>query len=305
MNSAYDIPLSGRKIGIFGKGGSGKSTCTVLMANALRKRGYQVCVLDADSTNIGMSQALGVDTPPQNLIDYFGGVVFRGGAVTCPVDDPTRLKGAVIDLKRLDARYLRRNEVGIVLLAAGKMGRHGPGEGCDGPLSKIARDIEIDDADESPPVVLEDFKAGFEDSARGVITGLDWAVVVLDPTTASIQMAVNMKRVVRQIKAGELPATAHLDRPELVEAAHQRYTEARIKGVLFVLNKISDEASERYLREALAREGISPLGVIREDRSISAAWLRGEPLDMDSQNEMGQLIIMGIEAAERACKLSS
>jgi Mrp family chromosome partitioning ATPase len=86
--------LMGKRIGVLGKGGSGKSTVVVLLANALRGRGYQVCVLDADSTNVGLHRALGLNGPPRSLLDYFGGMVFRGGSVTCPVDDPTPLQGA-------------------------------------------------------------------------------------------------------------------------------------------------------------------------------------------------------------------
>lgn len=300
METEVEMALSGKKIGIFGKGGSGKSTCVVLFANILKNRGYEVCVLDADSTNIGIPQAFGIEKPPESLIDYFGGMVFRGGAVTCPVDDPTPLERATLSLKWLDDRYWSKTESGIVLLVAGKIGRQGPGEGCDGPLSKIARDIKIDISEARSLVILEDFKAGFEDSARGVITGLDWAVVIVDPTSASIQMAINMKKVVDQIKSGERPATSHLGRSDLVEIAQREYAEAPIKGTLFVLNKIADEESETYLREELAKEGIAPLGVIRENRSISDAWLRGKPLDMRAETEAGQEIIASMEAAERA-----
>ena len=77
--------LAGKRIGVFGKGGCGKSTAVVLLARALKDRGYEICVLDADSTNIGLDQALGLDKFPESLIDYFGGMVFSGGAVTCPV----------------------------------------------------------------------------------------------------------------------------------------------------------------------------------------------------------------------------
>jgi energy-coupling factor transporter ATP-binding protein EcfA2 len=56
-----DKPLTGQRIGLFGRGGSGKSTCTVLLAKALARAGYAVCVVDADSTNEGLPQALGAD----------------------------------------------------------------------------------------------------------------------------------------------------------------------------------------------------------------------------------------------------
>jgi len=78
--------LNGKRIGIFGKGGSGKSSVTVLLAKALKKSGYDVSVLDADSTNVGLAQALGIEQPPAPLLDYFG-----GGAVTYPMDDPMPL----------------------------------------------------------------------------------------------------------------------------------------------------------------------------------------------------------------------
>jgi CO dehydrogenase nickel-insertion accessory protein CooC1 len=97
--------LAGKRIGIFGKGGSGKSTLTVLLSRALSRLGYLVCVLDADSTNIGLSQVLGYDQPPDSLLEYFGGMVFSGGLVTCPVDDPTPLTNADINIEEFPEQY--------------------------------------------------------------------------------------------------------------------------------------------------------------------------------------------------------
>ena len=296
--------LTGKRIGVFGKGGSGKSTAVVLLAKALGDRGYPVCVLDADSTNVGLHQALGLDESPESLMNYFGGTVFGGGTVTCPVDDPTPLAGAEISLDRLPGRYYVQTQGGVVFLTAGKIGDQGPGAGCDGPISKIARDFRIV-AEGERPVTLVDFKAGFEDSARGVITSLDWAIVIVDPTSASIQMAANMRDMVDQIRAGMLPATAHLESPDLVAIANRVFKEARIKGVFFVLSQVDDEATKGYLREKLEEKGIRPIGIIHRDPSICLSWLKGLPLDVTETKGDLERIAGELEAAEEAYSADS
>ena len=92
-------------------------------------------------------------------------------------------------------------------------------------------------------------------------------------------MAIHMRDMVRAIQAGGLPATLHLDAPELVAIANRLYREARIKEAVFVLNKVPDEATENYMREVLAEADIVPLGVVYNDPSIARAWLRGEAID--------------------------
>jgi len=296
--------LAGTRIGVFGKGGSGKSTAVVLLAKGLSDCGYEVCVLDADSTNIGLPFALGINQSPQPLIEYFGGMIFSGGRVTCPVDDPTRLPGSEIYLDELPSKYHRQSPDGINLLVAGKIGDQGPGAGCDGPVSKIARDLSVIEHGKAP-VTLVDFKAGFEDTARGVITGLDWAVVIVDPTIAAIEMAENMRDTVDQIKNGGLPATQHIDNLALVEIANQIFSQASIKGTIFVLNKISDRETEYYLKERLAERGIHPNGVIHEHPSISLSWLKGRPLYIpEAHNDILQIIIE-LETAENTYSASN
>ncbi len=288
--------LAGKRIGVFGKGGSEKSTIVVLLDRELHQRGYEVCILDADSINIGMPGALGIDRAPKTLIDYFGGMVFSGGLITCPVDDPTPLPGAEFSLDELPSEFYAQTEDGITLLEAGKIGDQGPGAGCDGPIAKVARDIKIHKNGEQP-VTLVDFKAGFEDSARGVITSLDWAVVVVDPTVAAVEMAANMVDMVRQIKNGVLPATDHLESPELVEWANKIFGQARIKDVLIVLNNVRDEETEEYLQSRLSEKGIEPVGVIHAQTEISISWLKGLPIESQNTQEEVSRIIDALEAA--------
>lgn len=274
-----DWPLADMKIGLFGKGGSGKSTVTVLLAQTLQDRGYRVTVLDADSTNIGLSSALGIDVAPTPLMEYFGGAVFQGGAVSCPVDDPSRLAGAEIRWEDLPGNYCSRSPRGIRYLIAGKIADQGPGAGCDGPVAKIARDISLEPGGATPNVMLIDFKAGFEDSARGVITGIDWGVIVVDPTTASVHMADDMKLMLEDLRAGVPPATEHLDDVESADLMKELFRDATIRGLSFVLNRVDSEETEAYLRQALAQFGIEPAAVVPVVPDIAAAWLRGEPID--------------------------
>jgi CO dehydrogenase maturation factor len=288
--------LNGKRIGLFGKGGCGKSTVAVLLAKALKHKGYDVCLLDADSTNVGLWKALGATKDPASLLDYYGGMVFSGGFVTCPVDDPTPLGGAHVFVDELPERFHEMTPGGIHLFVAGKMGDKGPGAGCDGPIAKIARDFRPQFVDETP-VTLVDYKAGFEDSARGNIISLDWIIVVVDPTTAAIQMAIHMRDMVDQLKAGGLPATAHLEDPALVALVNQLYRGARVQGVLFILNRVRDEETERYILDKLAAQGIEPIGIIHDDPELSTAWLKGNPLTAAANRRETEEIVHALEEA--------
>jgi len=268
--------LAGQRIGILGKGGSGKSTVTVLMARAFQHLGYQVNILDADSTNIGLFRALGFDSQPMSLLDYFGGTEFSGGLVSCPVDNPAVLPKSTISLKSLPKRYYRQMP-GLNFLVAGKIGDRGPGAGCDGPISKITRDLKIVDSGKFP-VTLIDLKAGLEDFARGVVTSLDWIITVVDPNIAAIQVAVDIKNLVLDIKAGKQPATKHLKSKILIRAANRIYRQAKIKNSFALLNKIDNSRIERSLIKSLESQGVRVIGTLKQASSLSSSWLRGKAL---------------------------
>ena len=273
------MPLSGEKIGFVGKGGAGKSTCLVLLARAMQQRGYEVCVLDTDSTNVGLHAALGISQPPRSLIDHFGGMVFLGGQVTCPVDDPTALLNPEIDLAHLPTEYVSRSNDGTVLLVAGKLADFGVGSGCDGPLVKIARDLIVKHRGRRM-LMLVDLKAGIEDTARGVLVGMDRAIVVTDPSTAGLGIAAYMSELVGQLRAGAEPATHHLESAELADVARKRYSESRLAAVHVILNRVVDEEEEQDVRRMLAERGIEPIAVIRDQPALRRAWLRSQPLPM-------------------------
>jgi CO dehydrogenase nickel-insertion accessory protein CooC1 len=286
--------LAGYRIGLFGRGGSGKSTCVVLLAKALAKAGYSVCVVDADSTNEGLAQALGADRTPESLLEWFGGTVFSGGPVTCPVDDPLPMPGAHVTPGQLPARFVGQTPEGIRVLLAGKMGPLGPGAGCDGPMTKIARDFAFECEGEAPVTVV-DFKAGIEDASRGVITSLDWVIVVIDPSYAGVRAAVAMKSLLGQMQEGCLPATRHLASPELVELTQRTYREARTQGALYVLNNVADPDTEHFLWQRLLEAELSVVASIPHDPVLRQAWLEGMPLHSATANAEAAKIVRALE----------
>ncbi|MFP4535509.1 MAG: P-loop NTPase [Spirochaetaceae bacterium] len=290
-------PLRGKKIGFFGKGGAGKSTSLVLVAHALRQHGYVVTVLDADSTNYGLNEALGVPVPPAPLMEFFGGAVFRGGKVSCPVDDPGRIADARLHWRDIPEQYRAAAPSGIRYLVAGKIANQGPGAGCDGPVAKIARDLIVEEEGE-PGVMLLDFKAGFEDSARGVVTGIDWGVVVIDPTTASVQMALDLNSMLEALRQGVPPATEHLESEEDVHLMREIFRNASIEGLSYLLNRVDTAETEQYLRETLQEHGITPDATLYADTVISTAWLRGEPIGYTGEsNQEAATLVEKLEAA--------
>jgi CO dehydrogenase nickel-insertion accessory protein CooC1 len=294
-----DKSLAGQRIGLFGRGGSGKSTCTVLLAKVLAKAGYAVCVVDADSTNEGLPLALGADRTPTPLLDWFGGTVFSGGPVTCPVDDPTPMAGAHLTPGQLPSQFVGQTPEGIRVFSAGKIGPLGPGAGCDGPMTKIARDF-VFVTEGAAPVTLVDFKAGIEDASRGVITSLDWVIVVMDPSHAGLRAAVTMKTLLDQMQAGHLPATRHLKSPELVELTHRAYQTARTQGVLYVLNKVPDADTELFLWQRMMEAEINAVVSICEDSDLRQAWLEGLPLHSAPAEAEAAKIVRALEQ-KRGC----
>jgi len=59
------------KIAVCGKGGSGKSTISALLAKEMAKT-KNVLVLDIDESNYGLHSQLGL-AAPRDLMEYFGG----------------------------------------------------------------------------------------------------------------------------------------------------------------------------------------------------------------------------------------
>jgi CO dehydrogenase maturation factor len=259
--------LRGRRVLVCGKGGAGKSSVVALLARALAARGYEVLALDGDASNPGGLSRLLFEHPrqPKPLIEFFGG----RDHVECPVDDPsplTRLDDPTpvtdrpIRLEELPSDYLLR-EGAITLLRVGKITR--ALEGCEGPMSKVTRDLRI----AGEMVTLIDVEAGIEHFGRGVEQSVDLVLVVVDPTFESLDIADRVGQLCRQMGVPRLGAVINRARPPLREAIAARLEEARIPL----------------------------LGALDWDASLEEAGFEGRPLPLDPVADAVAAIVSGLE----------
>lgn len=236
------------KILICGKGGSGKSTVSVLIAKHLKNRGYKVLLVDADESNSCLHRLTGCSSPVI-LIDCLGG---KKGAKDKMVEAFSKdSTGMMFDqkwrIRDIPEDYLGSAK-GISLLTVGKV--HHLGEGCAcmmGLVSKTFLSNLIVGKDE---FVIADTEAGVEHFGRRVVEGCDMIVDVVDPSFESFMLAKKIQEMGQDAKV----------------------------PVFFVLNKVEAQVREVMLRH-ITREKV--IAEIPKDEDIFADSLEGRELSKD------------------------
>jgi len=244
-------PLSGLRILVCGKGGSGKSSIVTLMANVLQDKDYRILLLDGDASNPGglARLAFGLKNGPKHLIEFFGG----REKVECPVDDPsplTRKNDSVpvperhIDLAEIHLEYYIQKEK-MTLLQVGKIQR--AFEGCDGPMSKVTRDFIV----EGDFVTLIDVEAGIEHFGRGIEQNVDVILITVNPTFESFAIADRVSKLCRLM---------------------------RIDQVWAILNDVPSEEIGSMMMQELQKREVNILGKVQHDDEIARAGLVGSAI---------------------------
>ena len=233
------------KMLICGKGGSGKSTLTALLAQYYEQTGKDVVVVDTDESNIGLHRFLGV-TPPTDLMDQMGGKKELMGKMMSAMKNPDGLMNLKLfeqewNINDIPPACITENGK-VRLVSVGKI--HHAGEGCACPMGFIAKQFLKNLKLRSNEMVIVDTEAGLEHFGRGVEEGTDAVLMVLDPSYESVllaQKAINM--------------TASMNLP-----------------LYFVLNKVTPEISTQ-MRKDLPAERI--IGEIPVEQNLLTAGLVG------------------------------
>ncbi len=227
------------KILVCGKGGCGKSTVVALLAQEMALRKNRILVIDSDESNIGLHSRLGMEKP-EDFMNYFGGKKL--------LFEKTKEMKNKWRLDDLPGDYL--GEKGnIQLLSMGKIYEFG--EGCACPInalsSKFLGIVDLGDGE----FLIADTDAGIEHFGRGIETGVDILLVIVDPSQESILLAKKISELGQQV-----------DKP-----------------VYYILNRIADQETKEFLLNSIDREKV--IAIIPENKEIFISGLTGNEFNID------------------------
>ena len=228
-------------VAVCGKGGTGKTVFTAMMARVLRETdsAVKLLLIDADPA-MGLPNALGVNV--KRTIGQIREDVIRTTR-TGGEERKTQL-GDMLDYMVLEALH---EMDGFALLAMGRTETLG----CFCPLNDLLRGaIEI--LSRSFNIILIDSEAGLEQINRQVVSRVDTLIIVTDTTMRGLQTAAVIKRMVQSDQV------------------------IQCENIGLVFNKVQGNKGllEKYAREM----GMAVLGYIPQDKNIAYHDLVGKPI---------------------------
>lgn len=191
------------KIGVVGKGGTGKTTIAALLAQAYAEQGKQVVAIDTDS-NPNLAMSLGLDEPT---------------AAEAPLV-PRHLAlgdGGPASSADLLADYGVPTPAGVTLLHAMRVEQAGAGCMCAGHAS--VRNLLETALDERSDVAVVDMEAGLEHLSRsgGTLAHVDVMLVVMEPTRKSLVTAARTAALAHELGVVRVAGVGNKARPDDAE----------------------------------------------------------------------------------------
>lgn len=211
--------MSGFRVAIGGKGGVGKTTVCGVLAQLLAKSGLDVLAIDADpDTNLAAALGATPDQIPESIIKMKKLISERTGTDKNAAGVYFRMNPEVSDIPE---KYWREIN-GLKLLVLGGITRAGAGCAC--AEGTFLRALLMHTMLHRKEAVIIDLEAGVECMGRSSIEGIDVLIVVVEPGSRSIETALNISQMAKDLN---------------------------IKQVAAIINKVTDESQVEQIRSQL------------------------------------------------------
>lgn len=194
---------SGIKIAVGGKGGVGKTTVCAVLAQLFAQDGLDVITVDADpDTNLCNAFGIADDQSPEPLIKMKALIGERTGTGKEAVGAYFKLNPEVSDLP--DEYCIEVDDNNLKLLVLGGIKTAGKGCACaEGTFLKALLSHTILHREE---MILVDLDAGVECMGRASVLGIDVLVIVVEPGSRSIETALNITDMAKQLGIKKIAA---------------------------------------------------------------------------------------------------
>jgi len=182
------------KIAISGKGGVGKTTLAVFLAQVYKKRGKRVIAIDADP-DANLAPALGFENPEKivPIAEMKELIEERTGAKTGGFGSFFKLNPKVDDLPEQLA--IEKDGIRLMVMGTVKSG----GSGCVCPESVLLKNLIQHLFLERNEVVIMDMEAGLEHLGRATAFAVELMIVVVEPGQRSIETAKHIQKLAEEI----------------------------------------------------------------------------------------------------------
>jgi len=259
------------KFAVTGKGGTGKTTISGILAHFFSRDGYRVLAVDADP-DANLASAIGVPEDDAALITPISKqrqlVTERTGAKPMQFGQLFKMNPRVNDIP--DTFCFDHKGIKLLVLGAIQKG----GSGCACPENVLLRSLLSEIILNRDEVVIVDMEAGIEHLGRATSRSIDRMLIVVEPGSRSISTAKTTLRLAREIG---------------------------IESFGIIGNKVQDKTQENWIRNQFSQDLM--LGMVSYREIIREADQSQRPLieflDENLSREFG-IIYQSLKNLEQA-----
>ena len=229
----------GLKIAVAGKGGSGKTTVSVLLAKILAEDGQKVLLVDLDS-DPNLANALGIPSggaPP--LVERKDLIAERTGSTGTP-GGMFILNPRVSDIP---GTHTLKCSDRVSLLPVGTI--ETGGEGCFCPQTAFVRALVRKLVLEKDESVILDLEAGLEAFGRAVVEEVDLVLIVVEAGMRSVETAKRILGMAPALVIRSVRIVANKVRPGNLDALRRQLSEKALSADIAL--RYSEELALRDL----------------------------------------------------------